>query len=135
METLYRSLVEYSPDIIYVLDQQARVVFINDTVEKLLGYEKKDLIGRELIGSEFVVEPARAPHFNLPWPTCQIQSSSGFKVGVRNVICCLSRPFALLAYASFSMDDGWFARQEIKVQFCDVVSCVKDQGYTNSLPY
>ena len=49
METLYRGLVEYSPDIIYVLDQQARVVFINDTVEKLLGYEKKDLIGRELI--------------------------------------------------------------------------------------
>ncbi len=49
METLYRNLVECSPDIVYVLDPQARVVFINDTVETLLGYEKKDLIGRELI--------------------------------------------------------------------------------------
>jgi PAS domain S-box-containing protein len=49
METLYRNLVECSPDIIYVLDPQARVVFINDTVETLLGYEKKELIGRELI--------------------------------------------------------------------------------------
>jgi PAS domain S-box-containing protein len=49
METLYRGLVECSPDIIYVLDNQARVVFINDTVENLLGYGKKDLIGKELI--------------------------------------------------------------------------------------
>jgi PAS domain S-box-containing protein len=49
METLYRRLVECSPDIIYVLDPQAKVVFINDTVETLLGYEKKDLLGKELI--------------------------------------------------------------------------------------
>jgi PAS domain S-box-containing protein len=49
MENLYRRLVESSPDIIYVLDPQARVVFVNDTVETLLGYQKKDLIGKELI--------------------------------------------------------------------------------------
>ena len=49
MEILYRRLVECSPDIIYVLDPQAKVVFINDTVETLLGYEKRDLLGRELI--------------------------------------------------------------------------------------
>jgi PAS domain S-box-containing protein len=49
MEVLYRNLVECSPDIIYVLDAQARVVFINDTVETLLGYSKRDLIGKELI--------------------------------------------------------------------------------------
>jgi PAS domain S-box-containing protein len=49
MENLYHRLVESSPDIIYVLDTQARVVFINDTVETLLGYQKKDLIGKELI--------------------------------------------------------------------------------------
>jgi PAS domain S-box-containing protein len=49
METLYRRLVECSPDIIYVLDAQAKLVFINDTVEALLGYEKKELLGKDLI--------------------------------------------------------------------------------------
>jgi PAS domain S-box-containing protein len=49
MDALYRGLVESSPDIIYVLDDRARVLFINDTVETLLGYRKKDIVGRELI--------------------------------------------------------------------------------------
>ena len=49
MDVLYRGLVENSPDLIYVLDAGARLLFINDTVETLLGYSKRDLIGRELI--------------------------------------------------------------------------------------
>ena len=49
MDVLYRGLVETSPDLIYVLDARARVLFINDTVETLLGYAKTDLVGRELI--------------------------------------------------------------------------------------
>jgi PAS domain S-box-containing protein len=49
MDVLYRGLVENSPDLVYVLDASARLLFINDTVETLLGYSKKDLIGKELI--------------------------------------------------------------------------------------
>ena len=49
MDVLYRGLVEGSPDLIYVLDANARVLFINDTVATLLGYSKKDLIGKDLI--------------------------------------------------------------------------------------
>jgi PAS domain S-box-containing protein len=49
MDVLYRSLVENSPDLVYVLDATARVLFINDTVETLLGYTKRDLVGKELI--------------------------------------------------------------------------------------
>jgi len=49
MDVLYRGLVENSPDLVYVLDASARLLFINDTVETLLGYSKRDLIGRELI--------------------------------------------------------------------------------------
>jgi PAS domain S-box-containing protein len=49
MDVLYRGLVENSPDLVYVLDARARVLFINDTVATLLGYAKKDLIGRDLI--------------------------------------------------------------------------------------
>jgi PAS domain S-box-containing protein len=52
LDVLYRGLVENSPDLIYVLDASAKVLFINDTVETLLGYEKRDVIGKELI--EFV---------------------------------------------------------------------------------
>ena len=49
MDVLYRGLVENSPDLVYVLDARARLLFINDTVETLLGYSKRDLIGRDLI--------------------------------------------------------------------------------------
>jgi PAS domain S-box-containing protein len=48
MDVLYRGLVENSPDLVYVLDSNAKLLFINDTVETLLGYSKRDLIGREL---------------------------------------------------------------------------------------
>ncbi|MGO9308471.1 MAG: PAS domain-containing protein [Spirochaetia bacterium] len=49
MDVLYRGLVENSPDLVYVLDASAKLLFINDTVETLLGYSKRDLIGKELI--------------------------------------------------------------------------------------
>ncbi len=49
MDLLYRGLVEGSPDVVYVLDEQGKLLFINDTVESLLGYHKRDLIGKELI--------------------------------------------------------------------------------------
>jgi PAS domain S-box-containing protein len=49
MDTLYRGLVEHSPAIIYVLDAAGRTIFINDTVETLLGYSKEELLGKELV--------------------------------------------------------------------------------------
>jgi len=49
MDMLYRGLVEHSPAIIYVLDAAGKTIFINDTVETLLGYSKEELLGKELI--------------------------------------------------------------------------------------
>jgi PAS domain S-box-containing protein len=63
MDVLYRGLVENSSEIIYVLDAAARVLFINDTVETLLGYAKKDLLGKDLI--EIVHPDDRSMAF---WP-------------------------------------------------------------------
>ena len=63
MDVLYRGLVESSSEIIYVLDAAARVLFINDTVETLLGYSKKDLLGKDLI--EIVHPDDRSMAF---WP-------------------------------------------------------------------
>jgi PAS domain S-box-containing protein len=63
MDMLYRGLVEGSPDIVYVLDAKARLLFINDTVETLLGYTKKELLGKELID---IVHPEDRDH--AYWP-------------------------------------------------------------------
>jgi PAS domain S-box-containing protein len=49
MDLLYRGLVDGSPAIIYVLDADGRVVFINDAVERLLGYSRAELAGSDLI--------------------------------------------------------------------------------------
>jgi two-component system sensor histidine kinase AtoS len=45
-EARYRSLAEYAPDIIFVLDAQGRYVFINLRVEERLGYKPETLLGR-----------------------------------------------------------------------------------------
>lgn len=63
LDLLYRSLVENSPAIVYVLDDQGKLVFVNDTAELLLGYAKAELIGREL--SDFVHPEDRARAY---WP-------------------------------------------------------------------
>jgi PAS domain S-box-containing protein len=49
MDVLYRSLVQDSSVIIYLLDTEGKILFINDRAEHLLGYSKEDLIGRELL--------------------------------------------------------------------------------------
>jgi diguanylate cyclase (GGDEF)-like protein/PAS domain S-box-containing protein len=45
-ERLHRYLVNTSPDIIYILDQDGHFSFINDRIETLLGYDNKELIGK-----------------------------------------------------------------------------------------
>jgi PAS domain S-box-containing protein len=63
LDLLYRGLVEGSPDVVYVLDDKGKLLFINDTVESLLGYRKKDLVGKELID---IVHPEDRPR--AYWP-------------------------------------------------------------------
>lgn len=45
-ERLHRYLVNTSPDIIYILDQEGHFSFINERIESLLGYSKEELIGK-----------------------------------------------------------------------------------------
>jgi PAS domain S-box-containing protein len=49
LDLLYRTLVENSPAIVYVLDPSGRLIYINDTAVTLLGYTKQELLGRELV--------------------------------------------------------------------------------------
>ena len=45
-ERIYRYLVDSSPDIIFTLDHNGVITFVNDRVQPLLGFSREDLIGR-----------------------------------------------------------------------------------------
>jgi len=45
-EKLHRYIVNSSPDIIYMLDEEGRFTFVNERVETLLGYRVDELIGQ-----------------------------------------------------------------------------------------
>jgi len=45
-EELHRYIVNSSPDVVFMLDQQGRFTFLNRKVETLLGYNKQDLLGK-----------------------------------------------------------------------------------------
>ncbi len=44
-ENLHKFIVNNSPDMIYLLDEEGRFAFINDRVESLLGYKQEDILG------------------------------------------------------------------------------------------
>lgn len=55
-ESLHRYIVNSSPDIIFMLDQNGRFTFLNEKVEVLLGYKKEELLGSaclKLIDKDF----------------------------------------------------------------------------------
>src|SRR5471032_3236025 len=43
-EKMYRYLVDSSPDIIYTLNHEGRITFINDRVQQILGFSREELI-------------------------------------------------------------------------------------------
>ena len=45
-ESLHRYIVNKSPDIVYMLDDEGVFTFVNERLEKILGYCKKDVIGK-----------------------------------------------------------------------------------------
>jgi len=53
-EALHRFIVHNSPDLLYIIDRDGHFSFINNNVTELLGYKKKEVIGRHF--SDFVYE-------------------------------------------------------------------------------
>ena len=45
-ELWHRFLVDHSPDLIYILDQDGRFAFLSESVQPLLGYTRAELLGR-----------------------------------------------------------------------------------------
>ncbi|WP_041483415.1 putative bifunctional diguanylate cyclase/phosphodiesterase [Thioalkalivibrio paradoxus] len=69
-ERLHRLLVNHSPDIVYILDDQGRFSFLNATVGKLLGYRPEELLQVPLLDimeddqrerGRYFLEQARQP--------------------------------------------------------------------------
>ncbi|MEJ2592841.1 MAG: EAL domain-containing protein [Candidatus Thiodiazotropha sp.] len=44
-ENLHKFIVNNSPDMIYLLDQEGRFSFVNERIESLLGYKQEDILG------------------------------------------------------------------------------------------
>ncbi|MCR8921171.1 EAL domain-containing protein [Dasania sp. GY-MA-18] len=69
-EKLHRFIVNNSPDIIFVLDSQGKVSFINSQIESILGFSRKNLMGKPITNIiddndervSFFFERALAPH-------------------------------------------------------------------------
>jgi diguanylate cyclase (GGDEF)-like protein/PAS domain S-box-containing protein len=56
-ERLHRYMVDNSPDLIYILNLKGEFSFVNDSVTKLLGYDKSDLLGKHY--SHFIADEDR----------------------------------------------------------------------------
>ncbi len=48
-EQLHRFIVDNSPDLIFILDEEGRFTYLNQRVETLLGFETQALVGRYLV--------------------------------------------------------------------------------------
>jgi len=62
-ERLHRFLVNNSPDIIFILDQQGCFSFINSKVEILLGYRRSDLLGEHITAIVDAEDQEKARYF------------------------------------------------------------------------
>ena len=61
-ERLHRYLVDKSPDIILILDLEARVTFVNNRLGELLGLPREDVIGRHFVELVFEHDRERAQY-------------------------------------------------------------------------
>lgn len=62
-ERLHRFLVNHSPDIIFILDQQGCFSFVNNKVEALLGHTQAELIGKHITSIIDAEDQEKARYF------------------------------------------------------------------------
>ena len=47
-ERQFRSLLEAAPDAMVVVDQTGKIVFVNGQTERLFGYQREEMLGRDV---------------------------------------------------------------------------------------
>ena len=91
-EQLHRYMVDNSPDLIYILNLEGNFIFVNDSVTKLLGYDKADLIGHHY--SEFIADEDRLKaEYLFNERRKESRSSSTIELGLKCNITNSSKPF------------------------------------------
>jgi len=68
---IYRYMIESSRDIVFLLDNRDRFVFLNDRVETLIGFARQELIGQHF---SRLVCPADLDQAKLNFPDCRNSS-------------------------------------------------------------
>ncbi|MQA76273.1 MAG: PAS domain S-box protein [Solirubrobacterales bacterium] len=82
-EALCRKLVESSTELIVLVDDDGRLAFVNGACEELLGYERGEMLGREL--SDFVALDADA------WVKLAFASPNAARVCLRRELTALRK--------------------------------------------
>ena len=91
-EQLHRYMVDNSPDLIYILNLEGDFIFINDSVTKLLGYDKADLIGHHY--SEFIADDDRLKaEYLFNERRKESRSTSTIELGLKCNTTGSSKPF------------------------------------------
>jgi PAS domain S-box-containing protein len=90
-EKKYECLVQFAPNIIFLLDKDDKIIFINDTVKTILGYEPKEMLGESfyLMVHKEDIEITRKVfkefhtdrHFSKNFQIRMIKNSEGIEIG------------------------------------------------------
>jgi len=123
-EERYRSLVENTNDVVYILDDKAVVTYVSPAIESILGYSASEIIGQpvyEYIYQEdwqLVMERFRTGSFpNIPGPfELRVLTKSGEVRWVRNSPRTLIKQNRLIGYQGVLNDitDSKRALEDLK---------------------
>ncbi|MGB5327348.1 MAG: diguanylate cyclase, partial [Gammaproteobacteria bacterium] len=91
-EKLHRYMVDNSPDLIYILNLAGEFTFVNDSVTRLLGFKKSDLIGKHF--SEFIAdEDSLKAEYLFNERRRESRSNRTVELGLKCNAASSSRPF------------------------------------------
>jgi diguanylate cyclase (GGDEF)-like protein/PAS domain S-box-containing protein len=77
---IYRFMIESSRDIVFLLDEQGRFVYLNDRVQSLLGYNKQDLLGKHF---SHLLHPDDIKHSESAYADCINKSGNATARGIQ----------------------------------------------------
>lgn len=93
-EEFFRRALDYVPDVVFSLDEGGCINFLNNRVETLLGFRRKELMGQHLSCLVDDVNSAKLPHLLERRPsqkpfTCELELKTRIN-GIANLTCELT---------------------------------------------
>lgn len=88
-ERLHRFIVNHSPDLMYMLDARGRFKYLNNMIEPLLGYQRRELLGRHFSS---IIHPHNAEEIHNFFSEQRTGGRAVRSVEVRLLVNRASRP-------------------------------------------